>query len=239
MSYLSPSHGHSHLPERRKLLKKGFSFLGMMAAASPRASKANPSDGKPVATAPHLSPPRPDASSHDPTSFAEAPESRFVFDAHLHCPSETGHVWQWYPVTKSFAEFAAYLEQTGVNRGIINNVRCQLATTPADFIAGNREVARYVDKYKGRFLGARVVNPLFIDEALKEIEYCRKELGFVWVGELCNYTVPYQYSAKEFEMLVGQVEKLNMVLDVHTELEEMEYIISKIPQCDDRVPPFR
>lgn len=238
MSYLSPSHGHSHLPERRKLLKKGFSFLGMMAAASPRASKAKPSDGKPVATAPHLSPPLLEASSHDPTSFAEAPESRFVFDAHLHCPSETGQVWQWYPVTKSFAEFASYLEQTGVNRGIINNVRCQLANTPADFIAGNREVARYVDKYKGRFLGACVVNPLFIDEALKEVEYCRKELGFVWVGELCNYTVPYQYSAKEFEMLVGQVEKLNMVLDVHTELEEMEYIISKFPKATIVFPHF-
>jgi len=200
VSFLSPGHTHCHQPERRKLLKKGFSFLGMMAAVSPRASKATPSDGKPAATAPRLSPRPLAASPHHPPSLTETRAPRFVFDAHLHCPSETGHVWQWCPVTKSFAEFAAYLERTGVNRGIINNVRCQLATTPADFNTGNREVARYVDKYKGRFLGARVVNPLFIEEALKEIEYCCKELDFVWVGELCNYTVPYQYSAKEFEM---------------------------------------
>ena len=46
-------------------------------------------------------------------------------------------------------------------------MQCQLAKTPADFIAGNREVARFVEKYKGKFLGACVVNPLFIDEALK------------------------------------------------------------------------
>jgi len=168
-----------------------------------------------------------------------ASKGRLVFDAHLHCPSdESSQVWQWYPVTKSFEEFARYLERTGVQRGIINSVRCQLARSPAEFIAGNREVARYVEKYKGRFLGACVVNPLFVDEALREIEDCKKQLGFVWVGELCNYTVPYQYTVKEFELLVQQVVKLNMVLDVHTELEEMEFIIQKFPQATIVFPHF-
>ena len=76
------------------------------------------------------------------------------------------------------------------------------------------------------------------DEALKEIEYCRKQLGFVWVGELCNYTAPYEYTIKEFEMLVSQVNKMNMVLDVHTELEEMEYIIAKYPRATIVFPHF-
>ena len=147
-------------------------------------------------------------------------------------------MWQWYPVTRTFAEFVQYLDRTGVQRGIINSVRCQLAKSPAEFIAGNREVARYVARYKGRFLGACVVNPLFIDESLREIENCRKQLGFVWVGELCNYTVPYRYTIKEFELLVQHVEKLNMVLDVHTELEEMEYIIQKYPKATVVFPHF-
>lgn len=69
-----------------------------------------------------------------------------------------------------------------------------------------------------------MVNPLFIEE-------CRKEFDFVWVGELCNYTVPYPYTIKEFDLLVQQVVKQGMVLDVHTELEEMEYIIQKFPQA--------
>ena len=163
---------------------------------------------------------------------------RQVFDAHLHCPSESGNVWQWYPVTKTFEEFARYLDRTGVQRGIINSVRCQEAKTPAEFIAGNREVAHYAEKYKGRFLGACVVNPLFIDESLREIEDCRKQLGFVWVGELCNYVVPFEYTIKEFEQLVRQVVKMNMVLDVHTELEEMEYIIQKFPQATIVFPHF-
>jgi len=166
-------------------------------------------------------------------SAAARPTAPFrVFDAHLHCPAESGELWQWHTVTRNFDEFVAYLDYTGVERGIINSQRCQQKGTPAEFIAGNREVARYVEKYKGRFVGSCVVNPLFIDEALKEVEYCRKQLGFVWVGELCNYMVPsYQYNIKEFEMPVKHIVELGMVLDVHTEHEEMDYIIGKFPQA--------
>jgi uncharacterized protein len=229
---------HAH-PVRRQFLKRSFVFFGALAntaaatksvsAKLPQPSRVEMQAVKPASRS--ASGARPDG-ARDRESFP-------VFDAHLHCPSdESNQVWQWYPVTRTFAEFAEYLERTGVQRGIINSVRCQLAKRPADFIAGNREVARYADKYKGRFLGACVVNPLFIDEALREIEDCRKQLGFVWVGELCNYTVPYQYTIKEFELLVQQVQKLNMVLDVHTELEEMEYIIQKYPKATIVFPHF-
>jgi len=171
------------------------------------------------------------APAPQPVPGAEPAEPYAPFDAHLHCPSESGQVWQWHTVTRTMEEFVRHLDRTGVRRGIINNVRCQLAKSPADFITGNREVARYVEKYRGRFLGACVVNPLFIDEALREVEDCRRQLGFVWVGELCNYTVPYKYTIQEFEQLVGQVVKHNMVLDVHTTLPEMDYIIGKFPEA--------
>jgi predicted TIM-barrel fold metal-dependent hydrolase len=151
-----------------------------------------------------------------------------IFDCHLHCPAEDGEKWQWYKVTSNFEEFVSYLDRTGVKRGIINSQR-SYGTKPEEFTAGNREVARYVEKYKGRFTGACVVNPLYIEESLKEIEYCHDQLGFVWVGELCNYMVPYLYSIKEFEMLVEQVVKLNMVLALHTEQGELEYVADKFP----------
>ncbi len=224
------SHLHPH-PPRRQFLKKTFQFLGALASTAPTAAAPGPEAEavrKPELSAPSFAPERKETKR----------EPYAVFDAHLHCPSESGDVWQWYPVTRTFEDFARYLERAGVQRGIINNVRCQLAKTPRDFIEGNREVARYVEKYNGRFLGACVVNPLFIDEALREIEDCRRQLGFAWVGELCNYTVPYKYTVKEFELLVGQVVKMNMVLDVHTELEEMEYIIKKFPQATVVFPHF-
>ena len=217
---------HQHPPA---LPRRRFVFFGMLApaAAAPVVARAQQKAAIPK------SPP----SAKVPGRKA-ATHPRRVFDAHLHCPSENGETWQWHPVTPTFKEFAAYLDRTGVQRGIINSVRSHLAKTATEFVAGNREVARYVEKYKGRFLGACVVNPLLIDETLREMEECRKQLGMVWVGELCNYTVPYQYTIKEFEQLVEQAVKLNMVLDVHTELEEMEYIIQKFPQATLVFPHF-
>lgn len=153
-----------------------------------------------------------------------------IFDCHLHSPADSGEAWQWHKVTETFDDFVRYLDKTGVGTGIINSQR-SYGQKPQEFIAGNREVARNVEKYKGRFLGACVVNPQYIDEALKEIEYCHNQLGFVWVGELCNYMVPYNYSIKEFETLVDHVIKLNMVLSLHTEHGEMEYISQKFPQA--------
>ena len=235
---MSLLHGHNHYHPRRQFLRKSFAFLGAFAAApsSPGSTPAKKPE-KPAADNSSSLPKKSGPTAHGAEKGMRL-GPRQVFDAHLHCPSESGNVWQWHTVTKTFEEFVHYLDRTGVQRGIINSVRCQEAKTPAEFIAGNREVARYVEKYKGRFLGACVVNPLFIDESLREIENCRKQLGFVWVGELCNYMAPFEYTIKEFASLVEQVVKMNMVLDVHTELEEMEYIIQKFPQATIVFPHF-
>jgi uncharacterized protein len=225
---MSLFHGH---PRPRPNSRRHFFFLGMFApvAISARTSAPAAPSGPVTANSPAATP---------AAARKEKKQPIRIFDAHLHCPSEDGVVWQWHPVTKTFEEFLVYLDRTGVQRGIINSVRCQLAKSPQDFILGNREVARRVEKHKGRFLGACVVNPMFIDEALREMEECRKQLGMVWVGELCNYTVPYEYTIKEFELLVEQAVKLNMVLDVHTGLDEMEFIISKFPKATIVFPHF-
>ena len=166
-------------------------------------------------------------SKRDPRGTNDSPD---IYDCHLHSPADSGEEWQWHKVTGTFDDFVKYLDKTGVKRGIINSQR-SFGIKPEEFIAGNREVARNVEKYKGRFLGACVVNPNYIDEALKEIEYCHDQLGFLWVGELCNYMVPYNYSINEFEMLVEHITKLKMVLAIHTEHGEMEYISQKFPDA--------
>ncbi len=226
-------HGHPHSHERRGFLQRAFVFFGALAPTGGRAvaARAKPA---PQAAVPPVRP----APPPPPREAGRSAPPADVFDAHLHCPSENGRIWQWHPVMHTMDEFVRHLDRTGVRRGIINSVRCQEAKTPADFIAGNREVAQYVEKYKGRFLGACVVNPLFIDEALREIEDCRRQYGFVWVGELCNYTVPYKYTIREFESLVSQVVKLGMVLDVHTSFPEMQYVIDKFPQSTIVFPHF-
>lgn len=217
-------------PARRDFLRDSLMFLGgLTPVLIPRLGPAVEKDST-LALEPPAHP-KPSASDSGEGRRTQGGPVR-VFDAHLHCPGDDGDSGQWYPITRTFDEFVAYLDRTGVQRGIVNSMRSQDAKTPADFIAGNREVARHVEKYKGRFLGAAVVNPNFPEEALREIEDCRKQLGFVWVGELCNYTVnPYAYTSKNFEQLVDQVVKMNMVLQVHTELEEMEYIIRRFPEA--------
>lgn len=215
MSYF---HLHPEQHHRPKPPSRRFVFFGMLAPAA---------FGKPRPQARSV----PDAAKPVRPPVRQRRRGRTVFDAHLHCPSDQGDVWQWHPVTRTFRDFVSYLDRTGVHRGIINSVRSQLAKDVAGFVGGNREVVKHVEEHKDRFLGACVVNPLFIDEALREMEDCRKTYGMVWVGELCNYTVPYQYTIKEFELLVEQAVKLNMVLDVHTTLDEMEFIIEKFPQA--------
>jgi len=218
---MSHPHNHVHKPARREFLKGGTAAVTGAVIASAIQGEAQQAQKATTAPAKEAAPPME------------------VFDAHLHCPAASGELWQWYPVTRTFEDFVAYLDRTGVGRGIINSQRCQDNGTPAEFVAGNREVASYVEKYKGRFVGACVVNPLFIDEALREMEECRKQLGFIWVGELCNYMKPsYQYSIKQFEQLVAQTVKLGMVLDVHTELDEMDYIIESFPEATIVFPHF-
>jgi predicted TIM-barrel fold metal-dependent hydrolase len=50
--------------------------------------------------------------------------------------------------------------------------------------------------------------------------------------------VPYKYTIEEFELPVEQVEKLNMVLDVHASTEEMHYVIHKFPRATIVFPQF-
>jgi hypothetical protein len=193
MSFFYNDHPHPHQSPRRQFVKKGFSFSERWRPL-PRFRVVCESASQllilPIDRPTGFNNPLPVQPRRIRQKWAPERWSMPTCTARVN----SGEVWQWYPLTKTFDEFAHYLDRTGVQQGIINNVRCQLAKTPKDFIEGNREVARYVEKYKGRFLGSCVVNPIFIDEDLREIENCRRELGFVWVGELCNYTVPYQYT---------------------------------------------
>jgi hypothetical protein len=135
----------------------------------------------------------------DPLSKEVQVETRRgIFDAHLHIPSDNGENFQWNLVTRNMPEFVAYLDKCGVRRGVISSSWSNKANTPEDYRNGNREVAKYVDRYKGRFRGSCVITPFRIDEALREIEHCHKEFGFIWLGEFCNYMTGYKYDTNEW-----------------------------------------
>jgi uncharacterized protein len=161
---------------------------------------------------------------------AEAQGRRGIFDAHLHIPSDNGENFQWYLVTRNMSEFVAYLDKCGVRRGVISSSWSNKAQTPEDYRQGNREVAKYVDRYKGRFRGSCVITPFQIDEALREIEECHKQYGFVWLGEFCNYMTGYRYDTPEWAEVMKLATKLNLVVQIHTNAREMQYLAENFPE---------
>src|SRR5437870_6628315 len=169
---------------------------------------------------------------------AQAETRREIFDAHLHIPSDNGEIFQWNLVTRNMADFVAYLDKCGVRRGVISSARSNVAKTPDDYRAGNREVAKYVEKYKGRFRGSCVITPFRIDEALREIEECHRELGFVWVGEFCNYMKGYKYDTPEWSQVMQLATKLNLVMQIHTNTREMQYLADNFPDVTIVFPHF-
>lgn len=164
------------------------------------------------------------------TREAVAETRRGIFDAHLHIPSDNGQVFQWNLVTRNMPEFVSYLDRCGVRRGVISSARSNVAKTAEEFRAGNREVAKYTERYKGRFRGSCVITTFEIEEALREIEECRKQLGFVWLGEFCNYMTGYRYDTPEWARVMNLAADLNMVTQIHTTVAEMEQIARAFPR---------
>lgn len=164
------------------------------------------------------------------TKEATAETRRGIFDAHLHIPSDNGEVFQWNLVTRTMPEFVQYLDRCGVRRGVISSSRSNTGKTIAECRAGNREVAKYVDTYKGRFRGSCVITTFEIEEALREIEECRKQLGFVWLGEFCNYMTGYKYDTPEWTRVMNLAADLKMVTQIHTNVAEMEYLATSFPR---------
>jgi hypothetical protein len=161
---------------------------------------------------------------------AQAETRREIFDAHLHIPSDNGENFQWNLVTRNMPEFVAYLDKCGVRRGVISSSWSNKAQTPEDYRQGNREVAKYVDRYKGRFRGSCVITPFRVDEALREIETCHKQYGFVWLGEFCNYMTGYKYDTPEWTEVMNLATRLNLVMQIHTNTREMQYLAENFPQ---------
>lgn len=160
---------------------------------------------------------------------AQAESRRGIFDAHLHIPSDNGENFQWHLVTRNMEEFAAYLDKCGVRRGVISSSRANKAQTPEDYRLGNREVAKYAEKYKGRFRGSCVITPFRIDEALREIEDCHSQLGFTWLGEFCNYMTGYRYDTPEWAQVMKLAAGRKLITQIHTNAREMQYLAETFP----------
>ncbi|MGH2359595.1 MAG: amidohydrolase family protein, partial [bacterium] len=145
---------------------------------------------------------------------------------------------QWNLVTRNMPEFVAYLDKCGVRRGVISSSWSNKAQTPDDYRNGNREVVKYAERYKGRFRGSCVITPFRIEEALREIEDCHRQYGFVWLGEFCNYMTGYKYDTPEWTEVMKLATRLNLVVQIHTNVKEMQYLAESFPDTTIVFPHF-
>lgn len=86
---------------------------------------------------------------------------KLVIDCHTHCGP-----WCGIPTrTGSPRSLAASLERSGIDRGLVSSSRALLA----DLVSGNDDTARAVES-ESRLYGYIYVDPLRIDESIREIE---------------------------------------------------------------------
>lgn len=170
-----------------------------------------------------------------------------IFDCHIHLPTEDGQSWEWFPALGTVENTVKYLDTCNIAGAILMSYQASTAETPKDVEEGNREIARVIEKYPGRFAGAVIVNPNWIDEALQEMEYCRKELGFAWCGEFTGYVGNYAYDTPEFDRVIRKAVELDLVLHIHTKNEDMDrmaranrdatFVIPHFPQSRGEIEP--
>jgi hypothetical protein len=157
----------------------------------------------------------------------------FIFDCHVHLPSPgLAFTWEWEPHTPDIASAVDYLRHCGVHRALANSVRGEIAQSETEMIAGNDEIAQAARDFPNYIVPACLINTNFQEAALRELERCRRELGIVWVGELCGYAGGYSYDTRAFGRAVEKATRLGMVIHIHNDDDgDMERLCREFPKA--------
>jgi predicted TIM-barrel fold metal-dependent hydrolase len=116
---------------------------------------------------------------------AKREDVKVIIDAHAHIVSRRENCGK-DPVTLfTPKEVVTYMDKCRVDKIIATSLQATYSGNEKEIIEGNREVSKYMKDYPHRILGACVVHPKFGKRALKELEFCIKELGMVKLGEIC------------------------------------------------------
>jgi len=73
---------------------------------------------------------------------------------------------------------------------------------------------------------------LRIDEDVGQVLVVDRELGHVWLGEFCNYMTGYSYRTAEWSQVMKLATDLNLVVQIHTNVAEMQYLAETFPEAD-------
>jgi len=117
------------------------------------------------------------------------------------------------------AERVAEMDKCGIDVGVMASSPTleELPEKEAVYFAkkSNDAVAELVKKFPGRFIGAAVLPTPFVDEAIKELERCVKELGFKYWHTHSNYMENGHLYEEKYLPLLAKAEELGCAVYVH------------------------
>ena len=136
-----------------------------------------------------------------------------------------------YPVIDELmnfgAERVAVMDKNGIDVAVMSTSPAleELPKEEAVYFAkkSNDAVAEIIKKYPDRFLGAAVLPTPYVDEAIKELERCVKELGFKYWHTHSNYKNEHLYEEKYLPLL-AKAEELGCAFYVHPQASRFMFI---------------
>ena len=103
------------------------------------------------------------------------------------------------------AERVAEMDRNGIDVGVMSSSPAveELPEKESVYFAkkSNDAVAELIKKFPGRFLGTAILPTPYVDEAIKELERCVKELGFKYWHTHSNYMHEHLYDEKYLPLL--------------------------------------
>ncbi|MBU7004602.1 MAG: amidohydrolase [Theionarchaea archaeon] len=164
------------------------------------------------------------------TPFARIGGILTIYDSHIHIPGSRGEIFHETGTRiRRMDELVAILDRYGIDKGVIFSTVSTLSKSPEEFIRGNREVKKNLEDYPNRFWGACTVHPNFLEKSLEELEVCRNEFGFPWMGEMCPYLGGYSTTSNEMLEVIGRASDLGYIVHLHCNNDEVECLITEFP----------
>jgi len=130
-----------------------------------------------------------------------------LIDAHVHLPLGREN-FQWFPFTKSRADFFSYLKRAGVGHFLAFPIG------GPDVAKTNQQMFAFWRKHPDLVTPSVHVNPREPEISVRDMKKYRDK-GVVWVSELTAYMGKYTYYEPGFDKILAAAEDLGMIVNVH------------------------
>lgn len=138
-----------------------------------------------------------------------------IIDGHMHI----GFAHKRYPLRiRTTERLVEVMDEYNVAQGVVSSLKA----SQYDFVEGNEELAREVERFPGRFIPVCTVNPRYRKEAEAEVRKYVGELGWKAVK---LHPVNHNYAADclDAQRIVRLAGELGAVVMVHSTADELSH----------------